>query len=405
MADELQEIDDINLDEFNFDDLPDDLAETPVDENAAAESTDQKADDFDFGDLSSEDFNFDDILSDNAASDNVALQQEEVAAESNDENLAIEEVSPKTEVDEFEVQEDEATVAAFDEAGTGIEAPNMEMEAGVDLPSDEERQDPFFEDKTEESEVAMDTALFDEQDASAEQDASVGGTALFDEQNASVEDTVFDDNDDVVPTENEVPLSEDLAAEELPEEVEQNNTTVDSDLAFEETMVEPPLTSDDNILPDEFSNDEIENAHEEFFAGEEVIAEATPLDYDSSFDNGYSAAASIEEPDNANYLKWYSGHSNDKMFEVGKGFESGNFDADEERKTLHVNVGYDTYGWEVQFSDGVVMNLRDVREYQIRNGRLPNPDGRLIYGRSTLLFSGVERIVVYESVKYFSYGI
>ena len=85
--------------------------------------------------------------------------------------------------------------------------------------------------------------------------------------------------------------------------------------------------------------------------------------------------------------------------------ESGSFDADEERKTIHVNVGYDTYGWEVQFSDGVVMNLRDVREYQIRNGRLPSADGRIIYGQSILAFSGVERIVVYKSVKYFSYGI
>ena len=93
------------------------------------------------------------------------------------------------------------------------------------------------------------------------------------------------------------------------------------------------------------------------------------------------------------------------MFEIARGFESGSFNADEECKTLHVNVGYDTYGWEVQFSDGVVMNLRDVREYQIRNGRLPSAEGRIIYGQSTLMFSGIERIVVYESVKYFSYGI
>ena len=108
---------------------------------------------------------------------------------------------------------------------------------------------------------------------------------------------------------------------------------------------------------------------------------------------------------NVGQLQWYSGNSDDKMFEISKGFESGTFDADEECKTIHVNVGYGTYGWEVQFSDGLVMNLRDVREYQIRNGKLPNSEGRIVFAQSALMFSGVERIVIYENTKYFSYGL
>lgn len=127
--------------------------------------------------------------------------------------------------------------------------------------------------------------------------------------------------------------------------------------------------------------------------------------FDVSVEHNNSQIFGIEENGKIGCLRWYSGSSNDKMFELEKGFESGNFDADEECRCIHVNVGFDTYGWEVQFSDGVVMNLRDVREYQIRNGRLPLTEGRIIYGQSALTFSGIERIVVYESVKYFSYGM
>ena len=108
---------------------------------------------------------------------------------------------------------------------------------------------------------------------------------------------------------------------------------------------------------------------------------------------------------NIGNLRWYSGTSADKVFTISKGFESGEFVADEECKTIHVNVGYDTYGWEVQFSNGIVMNLRDVREYQLRNGKLPAENGRIVYGNNELTFAAVKRIVVYQSVKYFSYGV
>ena len=146
-----------------------------------------------------------------------------------------------------------------------------------------------------------------------------------------------------------------------------------------------------------------ELTHDEAFADDFAMTDDLAVDTTTKMSNNEDE--NLLHNEKASYLKWYSGSLPDKMFEIEKGFESGSFDADEERKTIHVNVGYDTYGWEVQFSDGVVMNLRDVREYQIRNGRLPSADGRIIYGQSILAFSGVERIVVYKSVKYFSYGI
>ena len=116
-------------------------------------------------------------------------------------------------------------------------------------------------------------------------------------------------------------------------------------------------------------------------------------------------AYSVISPNNSKYIQWYSGNSEDEMFEFEKTSESADFTGTENCNTIHVNVGYDTYGWNVQFSDGVVMSLRDVREYQIRNGKLPNNSGRIIYGKCVLSFDNVERIVVYEAVKYFSYGI
>ena len=105
------------------------------------------------------------------------------------------------------------------------------------------------------------------------------------------------------------------------------------------------------------------------------------------------------------YIQWYSGNSDLSVYEFGKSSASGDFIGNRECNTIHVNVGYDTYGWIVQFSDGVVMSLRDVREYQIRNGKLPNSSGRIVYGQNVLSFENVERIVIYEAVKYFSYGM
>ena len=51
------------------------------------------------------------------------------------------------------------------------------------------------------------------------------------------------------------------------------------------------------------------------------------------------------------------------------------------------------------------MNLRDVREYQIRNGALPAATGKIVFGQTELSFSNVEKIIVYERVRYFSYGV
>lgn len=106
----------------------------------------------------------------------------------------------------------------------------------------------------------------------------------------------------------------------------------------------------------------------------------------------------------ANHLKWFSGSSADKFFEISKQSESEQLTGTGEVKAIHVNVGYDTYGWLVEFSNGKIMSLRDVREFQIRNGHLPDSTGVIVYGNQRFEFSAIERILIYESVQYFSYG-
>ena len=106
----------------------------------------------------------------------------------------------------------------------------------------------------------------------------------------------------------------------------------------------------------------------------------------------------------ANHLKWFSGSSADKFFEISKQSESEQLTGTGEVKAIHVNVGYDTYGWLVEFSNGKIMSLRDVREFQIRNGHLPDSTGVIVYGNQRFEFSGSDRILIYESGQYFSYG-
>lgn len=380
MADEELQNDEINLDDFNFDDLSDVTEnETPVDGQPA-----DNADDIDLGDFSFDNFDFGEMSSDNSEN---GVRKEPFFE------------TPQSE-DEIQTAEDEAEqdTPFFPEETTETETADAEENIS-DIPVSEETETVAENTagETDFSETAEGEEHFDGVE-------SVSSEPENNEADFSVDDYLMSED------ETEIPAAEETIVDEVPVD-----ETADLEVAEEgvseagfmdEIPEETPL--DDEVS---FSEEEAKEAHEEYFSSEEPVADDTDIfagiesEPSGTEAGNYSAVSSIEESTDAGYARWYSGQSDLKMFEISKGFESGNFDADEECKTLHINVGYDTYGWEVQFSDGVVMNLRDVREYQIRNGRLPNPDGRIIYGHSSLLFSGLERIVVYESVKYFSYGI
>ena len=107
----------------------------------------------------------------------------------------------------------------------------------------------------------------------------------------------------------------------------------------------------------------------------------------------------------ANYVKWYSGSVHDEMFEISKNDLPEEIIGTEDTRLLHINVGYDSYGWLVEFDGGPTMSLEDVRRYQIRNGALPGASGAIRYGQQICRFRNIERILIYQSVRYFSYGI
>ena len=392
MTDEEKLDDDINLDEFNFDDLVVDNA----DDDTAATGGASAADDFNFDDITATDFNFDDLPGDgslNAAPDagsadeTLSVLPQETLPETDDEvkiTSDAEENDLRHDENIFSVSPEETSAQPVDDYPPAEDGTALENDAGGFAQNVEtlpENTDDIFADILPES---------------------------------TAEPIIETDKEDVVPVV-EAPeidtAAENIAAEETYNQSEAD--ALDTDDNGENAIAEdnggfPAEEAVNDILmnDDSVQDDEAEEIHNEYFGG--GTGDMLPDNYDeadriSSADN-YPVSA-MEESGQIGFLRWYSGSSGDQMFEIARGFESGSFNADEECKTLHVNVGYDTYGWEVQFSDGVVMNLRDVREYQIRNGRLPSAEGRIIYGQSTLMFSGIERIVVYESVKYFSYGI
>ena len=103
-------------------------------------------------------------------------------------------------------------------------------------------------------------------------------------------------------------------------------------------------------------------------------------------------------------LRWYDGTLGEKVYEVSLNNMPEFLDYDKSIKTIHVNID-SPYGWNVFFENGVFMNLMDLKEYQERNGSLPGTNGKIIYGSRMSSFEKIERIVVYEKPRYFSYGL
>lgn len=103
-------------------------------------------------------------------------------------------------------------------------------------------------------------------------------------------------------------------------------------------------------------------------------------------------------------ISWYSGELRDKTYEISNESMPEFLDADNKIKVLHITVD-SGYGWNVFFDNGVFMNIRDLKEYQERNGKLPFVSGKIIYGNRTSSFEKIERIVVYEKPKYYSYEV
>lgn len=178
------------------------------------------------------------------------------------------------------------------------------------------------------------------------------------------------------------------AANEAEQPAEEDDFSEENSLAGENPLFEAEMPS--------FA--ETAGAEENAFSlsGAETAAAAAVVDAAA---NGGAAAES-----NANFVKWYSGSVHDEMFEISKNDLPETISGDAARRIIHVNAGYDSYGWLAEFDNGLTMSLEDVRKYQIRNGALPSSSGAIRYGQNRCAFSGIERILIYRSVRYFSYG-
>ena len=340
---ENKEFEDIALDDFNFD------FELATDNEDQEKSANEEVNN-DFTDLSMEDFNFDEFVNDVKTNDDA--RQEPFFEQPEDDVLM------QDDVNDFQIE----NITTVDE--DVVEGDNPFV---VDVPVQVSEEKENFESEIANVDIVSQESLREESTKEEEQ-TEIFENVLVDES-AVEEEKIFEEN---------------LVDEVIAEEQVQDYSAMDNDV---------------DITPEE-----AEAAHGEYFAQEDEIT----TNADNALISDYvptSFVKSIEESGNLGYLKWYSGLSSDKVFEFGRDSDSATFNATDDCKTIHVNVGYDTYGWEVQFSDGVVMNLHDVREYQMRNGCLPNSEGRIIYGQISLMFSGVERILIYERVRYFSYGV
>ena len=192
----------------------------------------------------------------------------------------------------------------------------------------------------------------------------------------------------------DVQVSEEAVADSLVIETSEEGNVFD-DLV--ETMMPEKGEPEDVAISEEEAVEDINTVPEPF--EDEVVAE-------NNYEEGDYLGQYLPEALTAenNFISWYSGNANDPIFEVSKTSESGVLEGDDEWRTIHVNVGYDSYGWVVHFDDGTIMGIDDVREYQLRNGLLPASSGVIVYGSTRIEFKRIERITVYQSVRYFTYG-
>ena len=193
----------------------------------------------------------------------------------------------------------------------------------------------------------------------------------------SEEDEALNMHDDEVSS-FETPVSEDVEPENVQTEDETTDSYVDED------VVEKPIESN------------VEQEKRVGFDYEQGTADVGATSLGSQ-----QTVYDLQETDG--YAKWYSGNYDDGAFEVDRQSVSGVLNGDDAHRTIHVSVGYGTYGWQVEFANGVVMNLRDVREYQLKNGKLPAEDGAIVYGDMRIEFHYIEKITLYESIRYFTY--
>ena len=241
--------------------------------------------------------------------------------------------------------------------------------------------------------------MFGEEQKPAEPVSLSEETAVAEENIATPEPET--ENPPAELTESEV-VDDSVAGTIQPDLAEKNDENIAPVAESETAVVETADAINENEVAAEGENFE-EHAKGWAFDGveENTSVRAEPESVEPTIekpDSGY------DMPESAGFAHWFSGNRDDGAFELDRNSLPAFLQGDAEHRVLHVNVGYDTYGWVVQFDNGICMNLRDVREYQLRNGSLPSANGKITYGEMQTEFSAIEKITIYESVRYFTYA-
>lgn len=173
------------------------------------------------------------------------------------------------------------------------------------------------------------------------------------------------------------------------------------------------------VVEDEISDDNVGQTDAEVISDAKANVEDTDDNTEVIDDNlsdvnenvEHEQNTDVEATDNAYsyrqqnaYVLWYDGESTEPQYEIDKNSESKTLIGTDDCKNIHINIGFDAYGWLVRFANGVIMSVDDVREYQLRNGVLPDSAGAITYATMQIEFQNIEKIKVYESVRYFTYA-
>ncbi|MDO4184060.1 MAG: hypothetical protein Q4D11_02310 [Rhodospirillales bacterium] len=159
--------------------------------------------------------------------------------------------------------------------------------------------------------------------------------------------------------------------------------------------------------------EEREFSAEPEYSAEEKVIEAVPGGSESEStvsdlpieEGGIDEAPMIDAPaEQQEIINWYTGSLKDKTYKISNAEMPEFLDGDNSISVIHVSID-SPYGWNVFFDNGMFMSLRDVKEYQERQGELPCQDGKIIYGDRSCSFERILKIVVYEQPRYFSYQV
>ncbi len=229
------------------------------------------------------------------------------------------------------------------------------------------------------SSVNTDADIVDEEGKTTEE--TVGDTALMETVAAPHFETSVDFDASVTPE-----VSEQEVVFEEPSE---------------EELVVKETGSVSEEIPTAYSADNVVSADAD------TVSEAVSGGYDigSSGASKPELVFGLAMSGEAGYAVWYSGFADTQYFNVTKQTSDMMIQGTDTCKAIHISCGYDAYGWLIQFDNGTAMSLADVREFQLRKGFLPDRGGVIYYGENENVFKDIERIVIYQSTQYFSYGV